>query len=123
MNFQNQLIETRKKRKMSREDLSNQTGVSCSAIAHYEHGGQPTLQKADALLTALGISMTIGKTTKETPPTPLTAEELQSMANKPYYHVSLTGNENKWIILDSWIAARLQDYKYGETWLAYDRET
>ena len=55
-------------------------------------------------------------------PKPLTVEELKQYANKPYYHVSLQGEENKWGILPDHIAKNLQDYHYGERWLAYAYE-
>lgn len=52
-------------------------------------------------------------------PKPLTLDELKKMGGEPYYHVSLQGGENHWAILDQFIAKHIEDYHYGEYWLAY----
>ena len=54
---------------------------------------------------------------------PLTIDELHNMANKPYWHKSLSGAENdRWTILPDNIAEQPQDYHYGDRWLAYKHE-
>lgn len=52
---------------------------------------------------------------------PLRAEELQHMANKPYWHVGLRKHSvpPHWVILDTLIARNPEDYEYGKSWLAY----
>ena len=51
---------------------------------------------------------------------PLTTEELRGMAEQPYYHVSLqNGQTNHWVILPEHVAKAIEDYHYGEYWLAY----
>lgn len=53
---------------------------------------------------------------------PLTVEELKLMGDKPYYHVSLTGGANGWLILGKLIAENPANYHYSERWLAYRYE-
>lgn len=52
---------------------------------------------------------------------PLRPEELQHMANKPYWHVGLRKHSvpPHWVILDPLIARNPEDYEYGKSWLAY----
>lgn len=52
-------------------------------------------------------------------PQPLGLEELGNMSGEPYFHISLNGNKNEWVILDKHISEHPQDYNYGKTWLAY----
>ena len=51
----------------------------------------------------------------------LTMDEMREMGGQPYYHVSLQGSGDKWGIMDDIIARHIQDYYYGERWLAYRR--
>ena len=47
---------------MSLYQLSKLSGVRATTISSYvNHGIQPTIGKADALLRALGVTMTLGK--------------------------------------------------------------
>ena len=57
-----------------------------------------------------------------TPPNePLTLEELREMGGQPYWHVGLREESPPphWNILDPFYAKHIEDYKYGENWLAY----
>ena len=59
-----------------------------------------------------------------TPPNePLTLEELREMGGQPYWHVGLREESPPphWNILDPFCAKRIEDYKYGENWIAYRR--
>lgn len=96
---------------MSREELQR-------AIENIESAFEDIrLLGADALSTALAA---MREQQERENPHPLTLEELRERANKPYWHKSLTGRESKWLILDDHIAARPEDYHYGEWWIAYD---
>ena len=57
-----------------------------------------------------------------TPPNEaLTPEELREMGEQPYWHVGLRKESPPphWNILDPFYAKHIEDYKYGENWLAY----
>ena len=59
-----------------------------------------------------------------TPPNePLTLDELREMGGQPYWHVGLREESPPphWNILDPFYAKHIEDYKYGENWLAYRR--
>lgn len=59
-----------------------------------------------------------------TPPNePLTLEKLREMGGQPYWHVGLREESPPphWNILDPFCAKRIEDYKYGENWIAYLR--
>lgn len=59
-----------------------------------------------------------------TPPNePLTLEELREMGGQPYWHVGLREESPPphWNILDPFYAKHIEDYRYGENWLAYRR--
>ena len=59
-----------------------------------------------------------------TPPNEaLTLEELREMGGQPYWHVGLREESPPphWNILDPFYAKRIEDYKYGENWIAYRR--
>lgn len=58
----------------------------------------------------------------EPPNNPLTLEELRGMGGEPYYHISLQGSGDHWEVMDTLIARNIQDYHYGERWLAYRRK-
>ena len=53
---------------------------------------------------------------------PLTEDQLSTMAEKPYWHVSLQGHGAHWEILEEYVAKRPKDYHYGERWIAYAHE-
>ena len=55
------------------------------------------------------------------PNEPLTLEELREMGGQPYWHVGLREESPPphWNILDPFYAKHIEDYKYGENWLAY----
>lgn len=59
---------------------------------------------------------------RDVPNDPLTLEELRGMGGEPYYHVSLQGSGDHWEVMDTLIARNIQDYHYGERWLAYRRK-
>ena len=54
---------------------------------------------------------------------PLTLEELREMGGQPYWHVGLREESPPphWNILDPFYAKHIEDYRYGENWLAYRR--
>lgn len=54
---------------------------------------------------------------------PLTLEKLREMGGQPYWHVGLREESPPphWNILDPFWAKRIEDYKYGENWIAYRR--
>lgn len=59
-----------------------------------------------------------------TPPNePLTLEQLREMGGQPYWHVGLREESPPphWNILDPFYAKHIEDYRYGENWLAYRR--
>ena len=59
-----------------------------------------------------------------TPPNePLTLDELREMGGQPYWHVGLREESPPphWNILDPFYAKHIEDYKYGENWIAYRR--
>lgn len=59
-----------------------------------------------------------------TPPNePLTIEQLREMGGQPYWHVGLREESPPphWNILDPFYAKHIEDYRYGENWLAYRR--
>ena len=59
-----------------------------------------------------------------TPPNePLTLEKLREMGGQPYWLVGLREESPPphWNILDPFCAKRIEDYKYGENWIAYRR--
>ena len=53
----------------------------------------------------------------------LTPEELREMGGQPYWHVGLRKESPQphWNILDPFYAKHIEDYRYGENWLAYRR--
>ena len=56
-----------------------------------------------------------------TPPNePLTLDELREMGGQPYWHVGLREESPPphWNILDPFYAKHIEDYRYGENWLA-----
>lgn len=55
----------------------------------------------------------------------LPPETLRRMGGKPYWHVGLRPESEPphWAILPDNIAKNIQDYHYGEYWLAYLKET
>ena len=54
---------------------------------------------------------------------PLTIEQLREMGGQPYWHVGLQEESlpPHWNILDKFYAKHIEDYKYGENWIAYRR--
>lgn len=57
------------------------------------------------------------------PNEPLTLDELREMGGQPYWHVGLREESPPphWNILDPFYAKHIEDYRYGENWLAYRR--
>ena len=57
------------------------------------------------------------------PNEPLTIEQLREMGGQPYWHVGLREESSPphWNILDPFYAKHIEDYRYGENWLAYRR--
>ena len=64
MEFKDRLLQYRQSKGMSVYRLSKLSGLPESTIRSYEQGVMPTLDKADALLKALGVELTIGKENK-----------------------------------------------------------
>lgn len=52
---------------------------------------------------------------------PLTPDELREMRGQPYWHVGLRKESPPphWNILDPFYAKHIEDYRYGENWIAY----
>ena len=80
MDFQTELTEQRKQAGISVYKLSELSGVPKSTIFNYERGVAPTIDKADKLLRALGVTLVLGDN-------PETKEKSQ-----PIYEAAL----NKW---------------------------
>lgn len=55
------------------------------------------------------------------PNAPITLDELREMGGEPYWHVGLQDYSPPphWSILDPYFAKHIEDYGYGELWLAY----
>lgn len=51
----------------------------------------------------------------------LTIEQMRDMGGKPYWHVGLRKDSEPphWAIMDPMIAKNIDDYFYGERWIAY----
>ena len=62
MDFQTELTEQRKQAGISVYKLSELSGVPKSTIFNYERGVAPTIDKADKLLRALGVTLVLGDT-------------------------------------------------------------
>lgn len=60
MDFQTELTEQRKRASISVYKLSELSGVPKSTIFNYERGVAPTIDKADKLLRALGVTLVLG---------------------------------------------------------------
>ena len=60
MDFKTQLKKFRNQAGISVYKLSKISGIPKSTIFNYELGVSPTLEKADKLLKALGVSISIG---------------------------------------------------------------
>lgn len=131
MNFSTQLVEFRKQAGISLKKLSDMSGVPVTTIFNYEHGVTPTLDKADKILKALGVSFAIGEVKAEKNE-PLTLEELRKMDGEPAWFVSLKDNFCCWGIVrvvtmsQTWFIAVAGTERafgdrdsYGESWLAY----
>lgn len=75
-------------------------------------------QIIDMLISALE-----GDPTLPPPNEPLTIEQLREMGGQPYWHVGLREESPPphWNILDPFYAKHIEDYRYGENWLAYRR--
>jgi len=61
MDFRTMLIEARNRQGFTLKKLSEAAGLSASTIHSYERGVTPTIDKADKLLRALGLTMTLGE--------------------------------------------------------------
>ena len=53
----------------------------------------------------------------------LTLEEMREMGGKPYWHIGLQKESPPphWAILDPFFAQHIEDYRYGDRWIAYRR--
>lgn len=65
MEFGTQLIALRKREGISINRLSKLSGVAKSTIYNYEKGVEPTVEKADKILRALGATLILGLTMNE----------------------------------------------------------
>ena len=105
---------------MVRPDWGNECvnkSVLIEWLRPYLHTGEPIL--ADVLIS--DIQMMPSTLTPQNEP--LTIEELREMGGQPYWHVGLRKESvpPHWNILDPFYAKHIEDYKYGENWLAYRR--
>lgn len=64
----------------------------------------------------------ISALSNQIPGEPLTMEQLREMGGRPYWHVGMRDEREAphWAILDPHIAKHIEDYGYGETWVAYE---
>ena len=91
-------------------DWAAKDRVDSSSLRASQHG-----RYADALDMAISAL--------SPPNEPLTLDELREMGGQPYWHVGLREESPPphWNILDPFYAKHIEDYKYGENWLAYRR--
>lgn len=61
INFCEELKKLRKEKNLSVPKLAELSGLPKTTIYNYEKGSEPTINKADKLLKALGVTMVIGK--------------------------------------------------------------
>lgn len=59
--FKEIIVSVRIEQGLTLSQLSILSGISRSTIFNYERGVSPTLEKANLLLAALGVTLTIGK--------------------------------------------------------------
>ena len=85
MDFQTELTEQRKQAGISVYKLSELSGVPKSTIFNYERGVAPTIDKADKLLRALGVTLVLG----DNPETKEKSQPIYESALKKY------GKENQ----------------------------
>lgn len=60
-NFGETVKFLRGKHSLSLSQLSEKSGVAITTIHNYERGVEPTLKKADQILSALDVSLILGK--------------------------------------------------------------
>lgn len=82
-----------------------------------------TLALTKAVSPQVAANLTLRQPTLTPPNEPLTLEELREMGGQPYWHVGLREESPPphWNILDPFCAKRIEDYRYGENWIAYRR--
>ena len=82
-----------------------------------------TLALTKAVSPQVAANLTLRQPTLTPPNEPLTLEKLREMGGQPYWHVGLREESPPphWNILDPFCAKRIEDYKYGENWIAYRR--
>ena len=61
MNFWDLIVEKMGDKEISAYKVSQLTGVPYTTIVSYRNGHQPTIEKADKILSALGITVTLGE--------------------------------------------------------------
>lgn len=101
-----------------KEAITQLTGLKkyCEGMAECDESGSYVfdldVQALDMAITALSP-----------PNEPLTIEQLREMGGQPYWHVGLREESPPphWNILDPFYAKHIEDYRYGENWLAYRR--
>ena len=89
-----------------------------------EDFGEQTFNENFVFCRRCGARNGTGTAPTLTPPNePLTLEELREMGGQPYWHVGLREESPPphWNILDPFYAKHIEDYRYGENWLAYRR--
>lgn len=79
------------------------------------------IENGSVLLKDMQSGEAVKIATLTQPNEPLTLEELREMGGQPYWHVGLREESPPphWNILDPFYAKHIEDYKYGENWLAY----
>lgn len=61
MSFSKVVKQARERKQWSIYRLSKASGVPWSTLKDYENGMTPTIEKADKILSALGVTMVLGE--------------------------------------------------------------
>ena len=107
-------------------EYENAPWSGLSYALHHEGWGDCPLCTDDAESTMGGMLFDTAEeaiSALSPPNEPLTLEELREMGGQPYWHVGLREESPPphWNILDPFYAKHIEDYRYGENWLAYRR--
>lgn len=107
-------------------EYENAPWSGLSYALHHEGWGDCPLCTDDAESTMGGMLFDTAEeaiSALSPPNEPLTIEQLREMGGQPYWHVGLREESPPphWNILDPFYAKHIEDYRYGENWLAYRR--